>query len=291
MPKPRSVAVWMACASACAALASGSIACGNDTTSSASSSVDASGGPSSDSRDSDSGGGGDDGGGTASYTCTLILGVSATGEWIDEGGFFDLVDGTRFEARTKAHEFIETWPSDTMVWAQPFNPAGPAPQPGGPPHACAESASAPDRVLLVAYTDPKNTTYQGQPGWETALEQDIAAIRAQYPSTTRIELLTMVRGPLMQGGTTYPGGYNCDKALEEDIVAPYVDQAIAAEATKHPALVFAGPKFYVGDCSWWTPSGAGRGPHFVPQGQPALEAEKIADYYRAGICTAPWCMP
>jgi hypothetical protein len=101
----------------------------------------------------------------------------------------------------------------------------------------------------------------------------------------------MVRGPLIQAGTTYPGGYNCDLDLEEDIVAPYVDEAIAAEATNHPGLVFAGPKFYVGDCSWWTPNGTGRGPHFVPDGQPALEAQKIADYYHAGTCSSPWCVP
>ena len=292
MRESRSVAVWMARASACYALALVPIACGIDTTPSTSTPADASGADSSDSGgSSDGSAGGDDGGGTPSYSCTLILGVSATGEWIDEGGFFDLVDGTRFEARTKAHEFIEAWPGDTMVWTQPFNPGGPAPQPGGTPHACAEHASAPDRVLLVGYTDPHNPTYQSQMGWETALEQAIAAIFAQYPSTERIELLTMVRGPLMQGGMTYPGGYNCDPELEEDIVAPYVDQAIAAEAVKHPGLVLAGPKFYVGDCSWWARNGAGRGPHFMPDGQPALEAQKIADYYHSGTCTPPWCMP
>ena len=293
MRKSRSVAVWMAHASACYVLALGPIACGNDPTSPSPPTADASDGTSIDGGSSDSGSadGGEVDAAAASYVCTLILGVSASGEWIDQGGFFDLVDGTRFEARTKAHEFIETWPGDTMVWTQPFNPGGPAPQPGGTPHACAEHASAPDRVLLVAYTDPHNTTYQSQMGWETALEQDVAAIRTRYPSTGRIELLTMVRGPLLHGGMTYPGGYNCDPALEEDIVAPYVDQAIAAEATKHPGVVFAGPRFYVGDCSWWTPNGAGRGPHFVPDGQPALEAQKIADYYDSGTCASPWCMP
>jgi hypothetical protein len=281
----------MARASACCALAAGPIACGTEANPPPASPADAGDATGVDAGGSDGGGGDRDAGGPPSYACTLVLGVSATGEWIDQGGFLDLVDGARFEARTKTHAFVELWPGDTMVWTQPFNPGGPAPQPGGAPRACAEHPDAPDRVLFVAYTDPHNPTYQSQSGWETALEQDIATLQAKYPSVTRIELLTMVRGPLMKGGMTYPGGFNCDPSLEEDIVAPHVDQAIAAEAARHPGLVFAGPKFYVGDCSWWTPSGAGRGPHFVPDGQPALEAQKIADYYGAGTCASPWCVP
>jgi hypothetical protein len=102
----------------------------------------------------------------------------------------------------------------------------------------------------------------------------------------------MVRGPMMNGGMTYPGGYNCDPPLQEDIVQPYVDQAIMAEATKHRGLVVAGPKFYVGDCTWWASTreaGTGRGPHFIPGGMPALEAQKIADYYQSQTCVSPWC--
>jgi len=226
-------------------------------------------------------------------SCTLILGVSATGEWINQGGFFDRVDGDRFEARTKVHAYVELWSSDTTVWSQSFDPAGPPPQPGGTAHTCAKNADAPDRVILVGYTDPKNVAYQSQTAWETALEDTVGAIQGHYPSVKQIELLTMVRGPLVQGGTTYPGGFNCDPALQEDVVAPYVDLAIGAEAVKHPGLIVAGPKFYVGDCSWWGPSSPtrdGRGPHFVPGGMPELEAQKMADYYKSGICESPWCV-
>jgi hypothetical protein len=216
--------------------------------------------------------------------------LSASGEWINQGGFFNLVDGTKFEARTKAHEYIETWPTDTAVWTQPLSPAGPAPEPGGTPHACAQNSDAPDRVILIGYTDPNETAYHSEAAWEGALDKDIAAIQMHYPSAKSIELITMVRGPLMQGGMTYPGGFNCDPALMEDIYQPYTDQAMANEATKNPGLVVAGPKFYVGDCSWFTTNGAGRGPHFVPNGMPATEAQKIADYYQSGICMSPWCV-
>jgi len=231
---------------------------------------------------------------SSNFACTLILGVSASGEWVDQGGLFNLLDGARFEARTKSHEFVERWAGDTEVWTQPLNPAGAAPQPGGTAHACAQHSDAPDRVVFIGYTEPKNVAYRSQAAWEAALEQAVGAIQAHHPSVKRIELLTMVRGPLMQNGVVYPGGFNCDPALEEDIVAPYVDLAIAAEAAKHPGTVVSGPKFYVGDCSWWTESGAGRtgrGPHFVPNGMPALEAQKIADYYKSGTCTSPWCVP
>ncbi len=218
--------------------------------------------------------------------------MSASGEWIDQGGFFGLVSGAQWEAITKFHEYVELWPTDTSVWMQAYNPAGPSPQPGGMAHACAQNASSPDRVLLIAYTDPTNAAYHTQTAWEGALEQDVAAIQMHFPSVSRIELLTMVRGPMMQGGQTYPGGYNCDPSLEEDIVQPYVDMAIAAEATKHPGLVTVAPKFYVGDCTWWASAKAGgtsRGPHFIPDGMPALMAQKFADYYQSQTCTSPWC--
>jgi hypothetical protein len=221
----------------------------------------------------------------------LFLGLSASGEWVNQGGFFNLVDGTVFEARTKAHESIELWPADTAVWTQPLDPGGPPPQPGGTPHACAHNSMAPDRVLFTAYMDPKNVAFQTQAAWEMALEQDVAAIQMHYPSVKRIELLTMVRGPLMQRGMTFPGGFNCNTALQEDIVPPYADMAIAAVARKHAGLVVVGPKFYVGSCMWWSTKAAGRGPHFLPDGMPALEAQTIADYYKSGTCTSPWCVP
>jgi hypothetical protein len=213
----------------------------------------------------------------------LILGVSASGEWINQGGFFSLVDGTKWEAITKAHEYVELWANPTdPVWTQQFDP--PPPSPASMSHACAMNSKSPDRVIFIAYTDPTNAMYQSEAGWETVLKQDVATIKMKYPGVQKIELLTMIRGPMTQGGMTYPGGYNCDPALKEDIVAPYTDQAIAAVAMQDP-VVAVGPKFYVGDCTWWCTNGSGTGPHFICQkmpctpGKPDLAAKMIADYY------------
>jgi hypothetical protein len=144
----------------------------------------------------------------------------------------------------------------------------------------------PDRVIFIAYTDPTDPTYQSEQAWENVLNQDVATIQMKYPSVRRIELMTMIRGPMSQGGMTYPGGFNCDTDLMEDVVQPYVDDAIQAVAGQNPSLVVAAPKFYVGDCSWWCTDGSGTGPHFVcngaancTDGQPDVAAKMIADYY------------
>jgi hypothetical protein len=218
--------------------------------------------------------------------CTLILGVSATGEWINQGGFFAAVaDGTRWEAITKVHEYVQLWadPNDP-AWSQQFDP--PPPSPASASHSCAQQATAPDRVILIGYTDPTDPTYQSEGAWENVLNQVVATIRMKYASVQRIELMTMIRGPMSQGGMTYPGGVNCNPDSMEDIVQPYVDQAIDAVATQNPSLVVAAPKFYVGDCSWWCTSGSGTGPHFLcsgaagcTDGRPDLAAQMIADYY------------
>jgi hypothetical protein len=215
----------------------------------------------------------------------LILAVSASGEWVNQGGYFNLVDGTRWEAITKAHEYVELWadPNDA-VWTQQFDP--PPPSPASASHTCAQNSKSPDRVIFVAYTDPTNKTYQSESGWETVLKQDVATIKMKYPSVQRIEILTMIRGPMTQNGMTYPGGYNCDPAIMEDIVQPYTDQAIAAVAMQDPTVA-VGPMFYVGDCSWWCTNGSGTGPHFIcsktpcTPGKPDLAAKMIADYYNA----------
>jgi hypothetical protein len=61
------------------------------------------------------------------------------------------------------------------------------------------------------------------------------------------------------------------------VVEPWVDNAIAAVAQADPSLVYAAPKFYVGNCSWF----ANGGPHFLDGGQPAAVAAMVAAYYNA----------
>ena len=133
---------------------------------------------------------------------------------------------------------------------------------------------------MFAATD--NTTYNDYSNlsdptvlanWESILTTGVATIRGKYPSVKRLEIMSMVRGP----GTSGPGT-ECQPAAttnHEDVVEPWIDNAIAAVAKAQPTLVFAAPKFYVGNCSWF----ANGGPHFINGGSPNLVAQMIAAYY------------
>jgi hypothetical protein len=205
----------------------------------------------------------------------LILGVSATGEWVNQGGYFALVDGTRWEAITKEHEYVELWadPND-VIWTQGFDPDS------GVPHTCTQNSKAPDRIIWVVFAATDNATYNDYTNlsdptvlanWESILKQGVTTIQGKYPSVKRLEIMTMVRSP---------AGTDCMPAAttnHEDVVEPWIDNAIAAVAQAQPTLVFAAPKIYVGDCSWF----ANGGPHFINGGQPASVAAVVATYYNA----------
>lgn len=206
----------------------------------------------------------------------MILGVSATGEWVNQGGFYKLVDGTRWEARTREHAYAHLWPTDMTFWTAPFDPAvGPTGTPTGmPAHACSQGSTSPDRVVFIAFEAIADAAYHTQMAWQMNFEQVVTAIQSHYPGVKRIELMTMVRGP----GTTGPGT-SC--GTDEDIIQPYIDSAITAVAMNHAQLVVAAPKIYVGACNWFD----GTGPHFCANGacagKPDLVAKLIADYYKA----------
>jgi len=168
-------------------------------------------------------------------------------------------------------------PNDS-IWTQPFDPPD-----AGVPHKCVANSTSPDRVIVVVFATNTDTTYNDfanpsdptvEASWVTILGTIVTTIQAKYPSAKRIELMTMIRGP----GTSGPGT-DCMPAAtttHEDIVEPWVDNAIATVAQNHPSLVFAAPKFYVGACSWFATDG---GPHFLPGGQPGLVAQMVAAYY------------
>jgi hypothetical protein len=218
-------------------------------------------------------------GSSGEFTCNLLLGLSSTGEWVNQGGFLTLVDGTRWEAITKEHEYVQLFadPTDT-IWTQHFDPPD-----AGVPHSCAANSTTPDRVIVVVFATNTDTTYNDfadptdptvQAAWVTILGSVVTTVQSKYTSVKRIELMTMIRGP----GTSGPGT-DCMPAAtttHEDIVEPWVDNAIAIVAQNNPSLVFAAQKFYVGDCSWFATNG---GPHFLPGGRPDLVAQMVAAYY------------
>jgi hypothetical protein len=177
---------------------------------------------------------------------------------------------------------VNLWadPNDP-VWSQGFDPDS------GAPHTCTQNDKAPDRIVWVAYaetTEPGNSLYSTYndyanlddptvlANWVSILKQGVTTIQGKYPSVKRVEIMTMIRSP---------EGTDCMAAAttnHEDVVEPWVDNAIAEVAQDEPTLVFAAPKIYVGSCSWFATDG---GPHFLPGGQPAAVAALVAAYYNA----------
>jgi hypothetical protein len=214
------------------------------------------------------------------FTCTLILGLSSTSDWIYGGDYFSLVDGTKWESITKHEEYLQDWgnPNDP-VWSQAFDPAD-----ASMAHTCMKDSESPDRVIFVAFTSTADSTYNDYSNvndptvlanWVAGLETVVTTIQGKYPHVKRIELMTFIRGP----GTSGPG-MDCMPAAttdHEDMVMPWVDNAIATVAQNQPQLVTIAPKFYVGDCSWFSDVG----PHFLPDGKPDLVAAEVAAYYNA----------
>jgi hypothetical protein len=226
-------------------------------------------------------GGGPGDASAAQFTCNLIFGVEVTGEWINGGGLFSLLDGTKWESITRWHEYTEVFNTDNTIYTQKFDPATMpmnwmAPS-GMPEHTCAQNAMAPDRVFGFAYADTTVPMYSNwaKPSdpvvrmtWVSMLETLVKQIQMHYPSVKRIELLTMVRGP---------GGMNCGADSMEGVVGPWVDDAIATVSQNHPGLVVPALKMFVGACNWFRNS---KGPYFTMGGMPQMVAQLFANYYK-----------
>jgi hypothetical protein len=183
---------------------------------------------------------GSGGGGTAgtAFNCNLVFGVSPTGQWFDSG-FLNLVDGTRWESIWVAHHYTNFWadPQDS-AWAMAFDPYP------GPAHACAQSSTAPDRILFVAV----NWQYTTAAQWEADLTKIVQNLQSKYPSVRRIELMTLTRAP---------GNKLCSASgSTETIIPAWTDIAIAAMVTQYPGLVVQAPQFEVPACSDFLNNGA-----------------------------------
>jgi len=201
-------------------------------------------------------------GGTGSpFGCTLVIGVSPTGQWFDSG-FLQIVDGSRWESVWVAHHYTNYWadPADSG-WNQAFDPYP------GPPHTCAQNANLPDRVLFVAV----NWSYTTAAEWEVDLSKIVANLRAKYPSLRQIELMTLTRAP---GNVVCAAGGSSN----ETIIPAWVDAAIAATAAKYPNLVVPAPKFEVPKCSDFMQGGLA--PQYTDAGAEDV-ARTLGAYYAA----------
>jgi hypothetical protein len=180
-----------------------------------------------------------DGPSAADFVCTEVLGVSVTGDWFG-AGFEKGIDDGRWQVRWRTHAFLE-------LWADPANDlwALPAQSP------CTQRSADPDRVIFTAV----NWEYKTRPEWEAKLDAVVATLRAKRPGARRIELMTMLRGP----GNRTCGDYR-------SVVQPYIDEAIAAVAARHPGLVVAAPRVELATCEPFLKGG----PHYTEAGMAAV---------------------
>jgi len=186
----------------------------------------------------------------ASFTCNAVLGVSVTGDWFG-AGFETGLNGDKWQVKWRSLGFVEQWADPTNdIWSRPW---------GSP---CTNGSNDPDRVIFTGV----NWTFKTEAEWQTQLDAVVVTLQAKYPSLKEIDLMTMLRAP---GNVDCPGA-----TTPEQVVAPYIDQAIAAVVAKHPKLVRAAPAFYAPSCDVFLPNS----PHFAT-GEAAAVAKVIRDYY------------
>jgi hypothetical protein len=189
----------------------------------------------------------------STYTCNLLLGVSITYDWFTSG-FEVQVDNAKWEAMaptTPGTSFVETWADPAgATWSLPKT------------SACTQNSTKPERILFTAV----NWTYTTAAEWVTQLDKFVTTAQAKFPSVVEIDLLTMMRAPnnMMTAACT----------SVEDVVQPYIDDAIQTVVAKYPKLVRAAPKVFAPDCAVFT----GGGPHLTTAGKLVI-AKVYGDVY------------
>jgi hypothetical protein len=178
----------------------------------------------------------------APYVCTEVIGLTITSEWYG-AGFEELVGDSRFQARTRAHTFVDQWADPTHeAWSEPIS------------SPCAARPDRPDRVVLFA----ANWKIEDQASWQRALEAFVATVTKRYPELRTVELFTVLRGPSNQ---------SCGDP--RSVVEPMLDAAISEVARAHPSLVQAGPRLEAADCNVFEKGG----PHFTHDGRRQVAAQ------------------
>jgi hypothetical protein len=193
------------------------------------------------------------------FVCNQVMGVSVTGDWFT-AGFESAVDDGRWQVISQSHAYID-------LWADPANAVWSI----APVSACALNADNPDRVLFTGC----NWTYTTVAEWTTAFTAVVEDLKAKYPGLKRIDLMTMLRAPgnkvctfvLVEGEEPVEG-------IDEVVVEPWIDEAIAKVVAAYPGFVTAAPKFQAPSCDVFTFPG----PHFS-EGGDAVVAKVFSDYY------------
>jgi len=184
------------------------------------------------------------------FTCTLIIGIQATGQWYG-AGFENLVDNAKWEVISVHSAKVEAWanPNDKLWASKPSSP-------------CAMNAGNPDRILFTGL----NWVYDKVEQWVPPLTASVKNLQAKYPGVKRIELRTFVRAPMNK---PCPGGSDY-----KSFIKPAQDEANDIVAKMFPGLVYVAPKLEVRTCADF----GGRAPHFSGEGAKAV-AKIVADAY------------
>jgi hypothetical protein len=184
------------------------------------------------------------------YACTLVIGISATGQWFN-AGFEKLVDGNKWE-------LIAVHSAKVELWADPKNALwGHAPS-----SACTVNAKNPDRILFTVL----NWVYTKVDEWVPPTVAAVKNLQAKYPGVKRIELRTFIRAPMNK---PCPGGSDYKSFIKDS-----QDEAHEIVAKMFPGLVTVAPKLEVKSCADF----GGNAPHFTSGGAQTAAKTMAAAY-------------
>jgi hypothetical protein len=193
------------------------------------------------------------GGPRGPFTCSLVVGIQATGDWFN-GGFEKIVDDNRWELMEVHSAFINYWAdAKDPIWNSK------------PSSRCTMNADNPDRVILVVLS----LHWEIVPAdvWVTQITQAMNNFKAKYSNLKNLELSTFVRSP---GDKPCPLG---DTFRTYDL-AP-ADQAFAKMAAMFPDFVTVAPVVHVDSCADYN-----NHPPHLPAGPAASAAKKMGALYK-----------
>jgi hypothetical protein len=184
------------------------------------------------------------------FNCTLIIGAGQTLQWFN-GGFESAVGTAKWEIKATDNTYTEAWANPSSAF---WNLAVQSP--------CTADAMAPDRVLFVVYSK----TITSEADWETQINKATVNLKTKLPSVTRIDLLSMVRGPANK---------MCGTAVATTVSAAQ-DQAAQAVADASAGMIKVGPQYFAASCSTFATS---NNTNLTPAGAMAV-GEMVAAFYK-----------
>ena len=188
------------------------------------------------------------------FTCSLVIGISATGDWF-KAGFEKIVDNDRWQLMAVHSAFINYWAdASNKIWSS---------KPSSP---CTMNADNPDRVILTVLSNH----WEKIPveAWVTQISAAVKNFKARYSNLKNLELATFVRSP---GDAPCPLG---DTFRAYDLTP--ADQAFEKTAALFPDLVTVAPKVHVDSCDDYN----NHPPHLQLAGPASRAAMKMGAIYK-----------